>query len=116
MEFSPEFPPDPASYSHDIHAVSQFDRWTVAGNGTELLVPDLRRMDILDHRMLVSGKRTTQLSDLRSLWEKIVLEKNTDEELGEENAIHPFYQPPGGPLVLPGPLYQLGSVGINPEK
>jgi hypothetical protein len=103
MEFSHEFPPEPASYSSDVNAVPQFDLRTVSGNGTELLVPDLRRTDILDRRMLVSRKRTTQLSDLTSLWKKIVLEKNTDKELGEVDAIHPLDQPPGGPPVLPGP-------------
>ena len=37
------------------------------------LVPDIRKINILNRRMIVSRKRTRNLFDLTSLWKKIVL-------------------------------------------
>ena len=103
MEFSPEFPPVPPGYNDDVESRTRFLMETVRSDRTPIDVPDLRRTDILDRRMLVSRKRTTQLFDLASLWKKIVLEKHTDPELGKAGSIHPQDQPHSGPPSPPGP-------------
>ena len=103
MEFSIEFPPEPADYVHDVNASVRFGLKTVDGKRGELYVPDLRRTDILDRRMLVSRKRTTQLFDIVNLWKKIVLDKHTDVETGRQDSIHPADQPAAGPPGPPGP-------------
>jgi len=103
MEFSPEFPPVPPDYNDSVESQARFLMETVRSDRTPVEVPDLRRTDILDRRMLVSRKRTTQMFDLASLWKKIVLEKHTDPELGETGSIHPSDQPHSGPPSPPGP-------------
>ena len=103
MEFSPEFPPEPVGYETDCDPMSRFSMETVRADGTRYYVPDLRRTDILDRRVLVSRKRTQQLSDIVSLWKKIVLEQHGDKETGETDTIHPLDQPQRAGPPSPGP-------------
>jgi hypothetical protein len=50
--------------------------------GTRAWIPDIRKLDILNRRMIVSRKRKRNLFDLTSLWKKLVL-KRLDEEVME---------------------------------
>ena len=103
MEFSHEFPPEPVGYETDCDPMSRFSMETVRADGSRYYVPDLRRTDILDRRLLVSRKRTQQLSDIVSLWKKIVLEQHTDKESGDTDTIHPLDQPSLVGPPSPGP-------------
>ena len=47
-------------------------------------IPDIRKINILNRRMIVSRKRTRNLFDLTNLWKKIVL-SNMDEEVLQDN-------------------------------
>lgn len=42
--------------------------------GTTVMMPDIRKLDILNRRMIVSRKRKRNLFDLTSFWKKTVLE------------------------------------------
>ena len=103
MEFNIEFPPEPVEYHSDTDPMSRFSMETVRADGSRYYIPDLRRTDFLDRRVLVSRKRTTQLSDIMSLWKRIVLEQRTDTETGEVDSIHPLDQPTRAGPPSPGP-------------
>ena len=109
MEFSPEFPPEPVGYETDCDPMSRFSMETMWADSTQYYVPDLRRTDILEHCLLVSCKRTQQLSDIVSLWKKIVLEQHTDKESGEVDTIHPQDQPSLAGPPSPGPSIPGGA-------
>ena len=49
--------------------------WTGIVGGREVVLPDVRKLDMYQSRMLVSRKRTTNLFDLSNLWKNIVLNK-----------------------------------------
>lgn len=51
-------------------------------DGTSAYIPDIRKLDILNRRMIVSRKRKRNLFDLTSHWKKLVLEK-LDKEVIE---------------------------------
>ena len=53
-------------------------------NGMEQPIPDIRKLDILQRRMIVSRKRTRNLFDLTNLWKNIVL-TNMDQQVLEDN-------------------------------
>ena len=54
------------------------------GDGqSDIKVPDIRRLDILNRRLITSRKRTKNMFDLTSLWKKIVFAK-LDEREGED--------------------------------
>jgi hypothetical protein len=46
-----------------------------------VMLPDVRKLDILNRRVIVSRKRTRNLFDLTSRWKKIVLERLDKEVL-----------------------------------
>jgi len=98
-----KFPLVPPGYNNNVESRARFLLDTVWSNQTPVSIPNLQCTDILDHRMLVSWKRTTQLPDLTSLWKKIVLEKQIDPEFGDVESIHLLDQPFAGPSSLPGP-------------
>ena len=52
------------------------------GGGT-VMVPDIRKINMLNRRMIVSRKRTRNLFDLTSLWKKIVL-LNMEQQVLQE--------------------------------
>ena len=108
MEFTPEFPPEPIGHADDIDGPRAVIR-SINAAKMEVLIPDIRRTDILDSRTLVSRKRTLQLQDLCSMWKKIVLEKHTDRETGE-GTIHPV-DLLGDPRLLP-----VGAEGANMRR
>jgi hypothetical protein len=54
------------------------------GQGHKFTVPDIRKLDILNRRMLVSRKRTRNLFDLTNLWKNIVLLK-MDQQILMDN-------------------------------
>ena len=69
-------------------------------HGRELfLVPDIRKLDIFNRRLITSRKRTRNLFDLASLWKKTVLEKL------DENIIEPLDR---NPLLMEAPLLVTG--------
>jgi hypothetical protein len=56
----------------------------VAGPDGVSGVPDIRKLDILNRRMIVSRKRTRNLFDLTNLWKKIVL-SNMEQQVLQDN-------------------------------
>lgn len=54
-------------------------------NQRNVLVPDLRKLDILERKIITSRKRTRNLFDLASLWKKTVLE-TMDEQASDDIA------------------------------
>lgn len=55
--------------------------------GRELFwIPDIRKMHIVDKRVIVSKKRGRNMFDLTSLWKKMVLQKLDERVLEEEHA------------------------------
>ena len=92
MEFSPEFPPEPENYGHDVQPGPTMALRTLSDAGIDLWVPDIRKTDILQRRWLVSRRRTKNLFDITGLWKKIVLEQH-DEQLIQEGAIRPRVDP-----------------------
>ena len=73
LSFNAGFP----SYTSD----AEFFDYSLSGetcsqivlNGRSILYPDIRKLGILNRRMIVSRKRTRNLFDLTSLWKKTVL-------------------------------------------
>jgi hypothetical protein len=47
-------------------------------------IPDIRKLDILNRRMIVSRKRTRNLFDLTTLWKKLVL-SNMEQQVLPDN-------------------------------
>lgn len=60
--------------------------------GGTILIPDMRKIGILNRRVIVSRKRGRNMFDLTNLWKKIVLEK-LDEKVSEEEISTPLAQP-----------------------
>ncbi|TRM56524.1 hypothetical protein BD626DRAFT_370155, partial [Schizophyllum amplum] len=54
-----------------------------ADSGYRRWMPDIRKINILDRRMLVSKKRTTNLFDLTSLWKTVVLSRLEDDSIDD---------------------------------
>jgi len=50
-----------------------------------VMMPDIRKLDILNRRMIVSRKRTRNIFDLTSLWKKTALKRFEEAILEEEN-------------------------------
>jgi hypothetical protein len=74
-------------YSADLADLSetQPDLCTrVTNQDGEHLLPDIRKLDILNRRMIVSRKRTRNLFDLTNLWKKLVLSK-MDQQILPDN-------------------------------
>nr|GAT48941.1 predicted protein [Mycena chlorophos] len=75
-QFSLHFPP----FSRTLGSLR--NRWDADAfgtmfhvhNGTEVM-PDIRKIGILNRRLIVSRKRTKNLFDLTSLWKKLVISK-----------------------------------------
>jgi hypothetical protein len=60
----------------------QFLTEVKTSEGINVMMPDIRKLDILNRRMIVSRKRKRNLFDLTSQWKKLVLER-LDEEVME---------------------------------
>lgn len=57
-------------------------------SGNESSLPDIRKLDILNRRFIVSRKRTRNLFDLTSLWKKVVLSRlDEDASAPDENVV-----------------------------
>jgi hypothetical protein len=108
-DFNKEFPAPTESTDLEVKPEfllgSAFER--------EMRVPDVRKIDILDRRVITSRKRTRNLLDLTSLWKKTVLEK-LDANIGLEQDPNP---------ILIAPVYELnrqdpppGERDITPES
>lgn len=59
--------------AHDLEGTPKSLTSDIQTFGGLAAVPDLRKIGFLDHRMIVSRKRTQNLFDLTSLWKKLVL-------------------------------------------
>ncbi|KAF9455359.1 hypothetical protein BDZ94DRAFT_1242306, partial [Collybia nuda] len=69
-------------------------------DGPDLVsIPDIRKLDILQRRWIVSRKRTINLFDMASLWKKIVVEK-IDKETAQ--------------IAVPAPELRTVSKGTHP--
>ena len=64
----------------------------VSIRGEEYYVPDIRKLDILNRKLITSRKRTRNLLDLASLWKKTVLE-SMDTQILEEEYYNPLFNP-----------------------
>ena len=53
------------------------------GVGGTLMIPDIRKLGLLDRRMIVSRKRTRNLFDLTNLWKKLVLLEVDENEAAD---------------------------------
>ncbi|KAH7045378.1 hypothetical protein BKA62DRAFT_629957, partial [Auriculariales sp. MPI-PUGE-AT-0066] len=73
-------------------------------------VPDLRRINYDNKRIIVSKKRTRNLFDLTSLWKKTVL-VNMDEQAAEDlgSDMDLSTPPPPNPLAIMNPIV------LNPQ-
>jgi hypothetical protein len=58
------------------------------------LMPDIRKISILNRRMITSRKRTRNLFDLTSLWKKTVLSRIEDDTLAQDIPILNPYESP----------------------
>ena len=77
-----EFPaPQATTYAHDVDSSRLTLRVTVPGH-EDAWVHDLRKLDILDRKIIVSRKRTRNFFDLAASWKKLVLER-LDEQVAE---------------------------------
>lgn len=75
--------PGHIGHTSDIEALPEF-RTQVGVVGTEpVLMPDARKINVVNRRILVSRKRTRNLFDLTSLWKKTVLSRL--EEHAQDN-------------------------------
>ncbi|KAH9846184.1 hypothetical protein C2E23DRAFT_697468, partial [Lenzites betulinus] len=63
--------------------------------GGTVEIPDIRKINILNRRMIVSRKRGHNMFDLTNLWKKLVLEKLGEKVSEEETPAKP--QPTAGP-------------------
>ena len=90
-EFSLEFPAPPEDDKHQIVAMPT-DYLYVSMRGGEYYVPDIRKLDILNRKLITSRKRTRNLLDLASLWKKTVLE-SMDTQILEEEYYNPLFNP-----------------------
>ena len=63
-------------------------------NGSHLM-PDIRKINILQRRMITSRKQTHNLFDLTSLWKKTVLSRIEDDTLTQEIPNSNPYESPG---------------------
>jgi hypothetical protein len=86
-EFTPLYP----KFSHHIGDLRNVDQSltteVVCNNGTRdylAAIPDIRKINILNRRMITSRKRTRNLFDLTSLWKKTVLQKYEADVLDED--------------------------------
>ena len=79
----PIYPPE----SNDLVATVRPELTTLvlATDGNRYPVPDIRKLDILNRRMIVSRKRTRNLFDLTSLWKKTVLHKYENDASDTQN-------------------------------
>ncbi|KAH7916986.1 hypothetical protein BV22DRAFT_990151, partial [Leucogyrophana mollusca] len=82
-EFNSEFPEPPEDYEDEVDCHARLSTRFGTSYDDSLYIPDLRKIDILNRRIITSRKRTRNLFDLTGLWKKIVLEK-LDERLPEE--------------------------------
>ena len=70
--------PSPVGESDDLECRSDLLTAVSDGCGGQVMVPDIRKIGILDKRFLVSKKRGTNLFDLSNTWKK-VLNQHIDE-------------------------------------
>ena len=82
-EFDTEFPSPLTTLVNDISSKPGLDLRYTMNDGTEIWVPDLRRINILNRRIITSRKRTRNLFDLTGLWKTIIFEQ-IDEKVLED--------------------------------
>ena len=97
VAFNKEFPPYPQGLAPYAGGSARFLTEFVDQGAQRILVPDLRKTDILERKVIVSRKRTFNLFDTVNLWKRIVLEK-LDERESSADAIRPLTEP----HILPG--------------
>ena len=77
----------------------------------DVWIEDLRKLDILNRKLIVSRKRTRNLLDLSSLWKKTILEK-LDEDVADDIASAVSVAPPVEP---PPPRYLQMDIDSDEE-
>ena len=87
--FSVFFP----QYSDDTGSVlARPELTTLVGANAPFVIPDIRKINILNRRMIVSRKRTRNLFDLTTLWKNTVISHMENDLQTEE--------PPSGPVNI----------------
>jgi hypothetical protein len=93
-----------SGHDADINLAPGCPTVAVMLGGRRVDVPDVRRLNILNKRMIVSRKRTKNLFDLTSLWKKIVitsidkhvLDPEEEETLNLDPGANERFTPPPG--------------------
>ncbi|KAF8124644.1 hypothetical protein K438DRAFT_1542043, partial [Mycena galopus ATCC 62051] len=71
--------PMPDDWSGDLEATTQDLSVEVPAPNGPVWLPDVRKINILNRRMIVSRKRTRNLFDLTNLWKNTVLLQLDDD-------------------------------------
>jgi hypothetical protein len=100
-KFNHEFPPpidtDQNTGIGEVAMPSQSMSWWKTSDEC-FSIPDIRKINILDRRIITSRRRTKNLFDFTSLWKKLVLTK-LDEHNGAE--------------ILPRPAFVLDDINVH---
>jgi hypothetical protein len=82
-DFNMEFPVPDDVVPHDISPLAGVSWQMTSHTGKPFELPDVRKINVLDRKVITSRKRTKNLFDLASLWKKTVLEE-LDEKVCNE--------------------------------
>jgi hypothetical protein len=82
-DYNVKFPMFSASHGGLDGVCSELCSEITTVNGSHLM-PDVRKINILNRRMITSRKRTRNLFDLTSLWKKTVLSRIEDDALTQD--------------------------------
>jgi len=93
-DYNVKFPMFSASHGGLDGVCSELCSEVTTVNGSHLM-PDIRKINILQRRMITSRKRTRNLFDLTSLWKKTVLSRIEDDTLTQEIPNSNPYESPG---------------------
>jgi hypothetical protein len=112
-----EYPRTPADWPSTTIERHGFQLKTLDSKGEVIYIPDVRHINILQRKLIVSRKRTTNLMDLASAWKRIVIEQ-LDERVSRPEEVLPsgsneIHIPPtdhsGYRRLRSGKLIALGS-------
>jgi hypothetical protein len=92
-DFNVKYPMFSTSHG-DLDGVSLELCSEITTSNGPFLMPDIRKISILNRRMIMSQKRTCNLFDLTSLWKKTVLSRIEDDTLAQDNPILNPYESP----------------------
>ena len=89
-DFNSDFPPmTEESATGDVEAAGSLMTRYGDLRDPEYYYPDIRKLDILNRRVITSRKRTKNMFDFTNLWKKIVLTKLDEHEVEEDRPVFP---------------------------